>query len=78
MTPRYYEHASLMIEAFRDAHRCNRTEIIGPINVSIEEFDDRKDDSQDWFEAQIKARVNDILIDTDTNQTMTESRYMLG
>ena len=77
LTPRYYEHASLMIEAFRDAHRCNRTEIIGPINVNIEEFDDRKDDSQDWFEAQITARVNDILIDTDTNQTMTESRYML-
>ena len=54
LTPRYYEHASLMIEAFRDAHRCNRTEIIGPINVSIEEFDDRKDDSQDGLKLKLK------------------------
>ena len=77
LTPRYYEHASLMLEAFKDAHRCNKTNVIQYQGSQLLSFTDNADNSQDAFNALVVAQVDDRLYDSDTNMLLDSSNYVL-
>jgi hypothetical protein len=70
VTPRYYQHVSLMLTALKVMDRKNDVANPELLAQYIAEANDNKDDTKDNFVAVINGRANDKLIDIATNKTL--------
>lgn len=78
LSSRYYQHACLMMEAMRGMNRRNVTSVKAPVEVNIENVDDRADNSGDNFTALMSAPVDDQIIDIRNNRLIYQSNYGLS
>ncbi len=70
LTPRYYKHACLMVEALKQAHRTNRITDLEIIDAAITNMQDVEGKDGDSYVVGIYAEAVDDIIDTPSNQIL--------
>jgi hypothetical protein len=66
MTPHYYQHATLMVEALKQAGRRDDMQNVKILETAINDLYDAPDNSQDWVVVGFKAQAQDHLVDAST------------
>lgn len=69
-TPRYAQHAGLLLQALRELHRRNEMQDHRITGLEFIEAVDSQDNTKDSFTVAIKARANDRLYDTISGETL--------
>ncbi len=70
LTPRYYAHISLMMQALQQMNRQNQMSNVQLNTVTIFNVSDSSTDTQDNFDVEIIASADDQLIDLSDNTSL--------
>lgn len=75
LTPSYFEHISLMMEALKQMNRQNRMSNVQLKSATIFDVNDSSTNTQDNFDIEMKASAHDELVDlTDKKTLFTDSK----
>ncbi|MEO8105014.1 MAG: DUF3137 domain-containing protein [Candidatus Saccharibacteria bacterium] len=70
LTPRYFEHISLMMEALKQMNRQNLMSNLNLSSATIFNVSDSLNNNQDHFDIEMKASAHDELIDSTENMSI--------